>query len=223
MPILKRTKKPKKVAIVANGIITNLKFLQTQLELCDYIIACDGGLVYFLELDIVPDFIIGDFDSAEDIWLEKYAHVQKRKFPIEKDQTDLELAIFHADAIGASSIILLASLGGRIDHQLANIFIMKIALTQGMQIETVDENTKIKILGENFNSCSISKKDGETVSLLPLTVSATGITAKGLQYPLNNDKLFNCFSKGISNKIIGDFAQITIMDGTLLIVQTQNV
>ncbi len=90
----------------------------------DYLIAVDGGLRYFTPFDLVPDLIIGDLDSAdpEDVQRFKTQGVEVRQYPIEKNETDLELALLFAYSLHPESIWIVAALGGRLDQTLASIF-----------------------------------------------------------------------------------------------------
>ena len=82
----------KTALIVGNGeetakrIIENIKY--------DYLICADGGLEKVSNYGIIPDIIIGDFDSVDGNVLKQYeSKIPVKKFPSEKDFTDMELAV----------------------------------------------------------------------------------------------------------------------------------
>ena len=81
----------------------------------DFVIAADGGLVHTQKLNIVPNEILGDFDSLGHI--PEGANV----FPVEKDDTDAMLAVRRGLALGYQEFVLYGSLDGpRLEHTVAN-------------------------------------------------------------------------------------------------------
>ena len=219
---VKNVKKIIKAAIVANGEIGDHDFHKGILEESDYIIACDGGLRHCHILGVVPDCIIGDLDSIEELCppdiLEKYPNIPVLQFPAEKDQTDLELALDHACDKGADSIVILCGLGGRFDHQIANAHILAQPLKKGVQAELQDEDAKIMLID---NKCRLHKSDGILVSLLPLTTTVEGVITEGLKFPLKDESLQIGFARGVSNQITKEWADISVKAGLLLVVQTR--
>lgn len=98
----------------------------------EYIIAADSGLKYIDELGLVPDMILGDYDSVEDGLLDKYKSIDIKTYPKEKDYTDTHIAIINALKAGASVIYILGATGTRMDHTFTNICNMKAALDSGV-------------------------------------------------------------------------------------------
>ena len=222
-----------KVAVVVNGEPGGYGFVRYILEKSDYIIACDGGLRHCHVLGQVPNCIVGDLDSVNGLSftsdfdlnptnvlvsiLDIYRNVPILKYPTEKDQTDLELALDHACDKGADSIIILCGLGGRFDHQLANAHVLAQPLSRGVHAELRDEHTKIMLIKDK---CRLHKNDGSLVSLLPLTTTAEGIVTEGLQYPLKGESLSAGFARGVSNRIVNEWAEVSVRGGLLLLVQS---
>ena len=205
------------VFIIANGEMRDYNFSKTALADCDYILACDGGLRHCHAMNVLPSYIIGDMDSADQELLSYYKDVPLMRFVPEKDQTDLELAIEKACDLKADSIVILGGLGKRLDHQLANIHTLAQALEGGAAAEMWDENTKIRLINDY---CKINKNDGALVTLLPLTTTVESIVTKGLKYPLENEDLSVGYARGVSNEFTDTWAEITIKSGLLLVVQT---
>jgi len=200
-----------KTAIFANGEIQDYGFIQ-QLNY-DYIIACDGGLRHCHRLNIMPNYIVGDLDSAPAEILEQYQNVPVLKFPPEKDFTDLELAITHARESGATSLEILGGFGGRFDHQLANVHVLAQAKLPALMR---DKNIILQVVSD---SCNLHISDGVLISLIPLTSTVEGVTTEGLKYPLNEASLSVGFAIGVSNEIVGELASIRIKNGLLLVIQ----
>ena len=207
-----------KVAIFANGEMCSESFARTVLSNCDYVVACDGGLKYCHRLYVKPNCIVGDIDSADKSLLNKYQDVPVSRFPSEKDQTDLELAIAYACDIGATSIIVLGGLGKRFDHQLANAHVLAQALKRGVIAQLRDQFTCVQLINSH---CQLHKSDGSLVSLLPLTTTVDGIVTEGLQYPLRDESLSVGFARGVSNLITKELARVSLKNGMLLVVQTK--
>ena len=84
----------------------------------DYIIAADGGWQYCKQEGIVPDLLLGDFDSLAVV--PDFAHIHR--VPVEKDDSDMMLAIKDGLSHGQIEFHLYGGMGGvRSDHTLANI------------------------------------------------------------------------------------------------------
>jgi len=206
---------PTYIAIVANGEINDYPAAAAKLSAAGTIIACDGGLRHCPPLGIIPDYILGDFDSAPPKLLEQYrrAGVPALSFPSEKDETDLELAVAHALALDADTIILIGASGGRADHQLANIHVL--AQSGNIPMEMWDERTSIRLVRDKI---ILPREEYKTVSLIPLTTEVTGITTQGLKYALNNEVLRIGQTRGVSNEFAADIADVVVGDGMLLVV-----
>ncbi|MDD3226979.1 MAG: thiamine diphosphokinase, partial [Tissierellia bacterium] len=155
----------KTALIVGNGeeaaksIIEKLKY--------DYIICADGGLEKASNYGIVPDIIIGDFDSVDANVLKQYENrVLIEKFPSEKDFTDMELAVEFAVSKGYNNIILTGASGTRLDHTLGNIMLMEKYYKEGVNISIIDNNNEMKIISDNAE-LFIEYKEGYYISIIP--------------------------------------------------------
>lgn len=207
----------KQVLIVAGGPIQNE---QLQVELSaqpDLIIAADRGGDYLLELGVRPNVLIGDFDSISKTTLQKMGHhgVEVRSYPTNKDQTDLELAVDLALQSSASQIRILGALGDRMDHTFANVGLLLKTLGNKSEAHLLDQKHDIMLIDRRV---IIPRKLGWSISLIPLTVRVTGVTTKGLAYPLDGAVLNQKSTRGIHNEFISEQAIIEINRGRLLII-----
>lgn len=200
--------------IVANGELQANAHLQNIWERADLRIAADGGArnarLFLLH---APQVVIGDMDSVDAetrVWLEPH-RVEWIQHPRAKDETDLELALLHAQERGAEEITILGAFGGRVDHFLANVLL----LTQTRGLRIVDAASELWI-GKGDDG--IKGKKGDTVSLIPLDKVVEGITTNGLEYSLNDETLERGSTRGISNVMLGERASVISSYGTLLIV-----
>lgn len=186
-------------------------------------IAADGGTKNCLALGLTPDFIIGDMDSIDPgqrAALET-GHTVFQKFPQDKDQTDLELALHFAVGNKADEILLLGLLGGRLDQTLANLLLLSRPEWSKSRLVVVEGLDTAYILhgGENL---VIQGEAGDTISLLPLSPQVTGVTTQNLRWPLAEARLDFGSTLSISNEMTVSTAAIQIATGTLLVVHRVN-
>lgn len=177
----------------------------------DLIIACDGGFLSAKESGITPDIFVGDFDSVPRDLVVCPEII--RLYPV-KDMTDTQEAIDIAVMRGAKKITLLGALGGRIDHTLANIHLLKYAKEKGADVKIADADTYISLITDNAR---IPKKDGFCLSLIPLT-DCTGVSISGVYYPLDNADMPVGNPYGISNEFTESEAHISLKSGELLVI-----
>lgn len=187
-----------------------------QLKENRYIIAADGGIHHLNKLGIKPDITLGDFDSSDITDIPSYSKV----FPKEKDVTDMFIAINHAVESGHTEIEIYGGFGGmRIDHSFANIATLKYFAEKGIKIifhgnkQTV---TAISSLAKS--SISFDKNKKGYISVLSLTDKSEGVNLKGLKYTLDDYTLESGYPLGVSNEFIGSDSEISVGNGTLLIV-----
>ena len=173
-------------------------------------------------IDLRPHLLIGDLDSVSlsDVSELQAAGVEIRQYPVEKDETDLELALLAAVSAGYKSIWLVAALGGRLDQTLANINLLLLPELADRDVRLFDGMEEVFLIRDQV---TIHGQPGEIVSLIPLQGPVAGITTRGLQYPLKAETLYPERSRGISNRLLGKIARVQVESGTLLCIHTHNV
>lgn len=208
-----------RTVIFANGLFTDPQQVRRLLRPDDYLIAADGGARYCLRLGVRPHLAIGDFDSLETEYLAELqaAGVPLRRFPAEKDETDLELALSAAHEAGADEVIILGALGGRWDMTLSNMLLLAHSDFQQMYLSLVDGSQEIRLLSPG-RTWEIHGQPGDTVSLIPLQGDAEGITTHGLRYPLQDGVLRFGAARGVSNILLENPAQISLRKGLLVCI-----
>ena len=211
-----------RAVIFANGVIQEINLVKPLIGKKDLIVSADGGLRYIRSLGLIPDLVIGDLDSVsqDDIEFFEDKKIEILKFPIEKDQTDLEIALRELIKRGYRNILVIGALGGRIDQTLANLGLMSSLTNNDIRIELDDGQEHIMLVK---NHQVFFGKKGDTVSLIPQCSPAKGITTSGLRYPLNDESLFSGQTRGISNEMIGGKAEINIKLGTVLCIHTRKM
>lgn len=216
----KSKKSMNRILIFANGDLPDINKAYAILRDDDYIICADGGTRHASALDLKPALVIGDMDSAESSLLQKLQadDVPIERFPRDKNETDLELAIAKAIELAPKEIVIVAALGGRLDQTIANI-----ALLSNLQLATFDMRLDDGVDEIFFcrNQAEIHGRSGDVVSLIPWGGEVTGIQTQNLKWQLNDETLYPEKTRGISNEMTDDVAGIKISSGVLLIVHTR--
>ena len=188
------------------------------------IIAGDRGLEALYQLKIIPNHVVGDFDSVSPEILEFYRKQPQiifHAYRAEKDNTDTDIALKLAIQLKSSKITMLGALGKRMDHALANIHILKDALEANIPCQILDEHNRIYLI-DTEKTLEKDKVYGKYISLIPLTSTVEGLTLTGFKYPLNHYTLPIGTSLGISNEMIEDSAHVKMEKGILIVVESKD-
>ncbi len=185
----------------------------------DVIIAADGGSTNCLKLGLKPDVLIGDLDSLtqDQVRSLESSGTKVIRFPERKDYTDLELAVQYAIQEGGLDILILGALGQRWDQTLANLLLPAAAPFNNARIRLIDGRQEISLI-RSGQMLEVHGHPGDTFSLIPLSGDAAGITTQGLEYPLRDETLLFGATRGISNVLTRDTAQVYLEQGLLLAV-----
>jgi thiamine pyrophosphokinase len=209
-----------RVLIFANGRFGGLEEIEDVFDGDECVIAANGGTRHALAAGMMPHVVIGDLDSLD---ADERAHLvaagaQLIPFSPRKDETDLELALLHAVAAGATEIVVLAALGGRLDQTVANLLLLALPELSGTDVRVVDGPQTAYLIRPGTDALTIQGSPGDTVSLLPLSGNATGVIARGLEWSLDGETL--CFgrARGVSNMLKERQASIKLEAGLLLCV-----
>jgi len=177
----------------------------------DFVIAADAGYSHLALRGIIPELIVGDFDSLSVL----PEHDRILRSPTQKDYTDMALAVKEGLALGYTSFLLDGGLGGRLDHSFANIQLLANISQYGTGILLGRDFcvTAVKNGCVNFSSC-----ESGYISVFSADEEARGVSIKGLRYPLRDAVLKNDFSLGVSNEFVGKPATVCVSEGTLIIM-----
>lgn len=177
----------------------------------DFVIAADGGLRHTEKLGIVPQEILGDFDSLG------YTPTGANVFPVEKDDTDAMLAVRRGLELGYREFVLYGSVdGSRLDHTVANFQTLQFLADRGAVGYLVGKDFLITVVKDGGVAFPAGCRG--TVSVFCLGSDASGVTLEGLYYPLKNGTLTAGFPLGVSNHFTGDPARISVGRGSLLVL-----
>lgn len=208
--------------IIANGDAPTSETVQRWLRPHDCLIGADGGCRIALRLGLRLDYAIGDFDSLAEADLQQLQTlgVHLRRYPAQKDETDLELALQLAISLNASEIVVLGALGGRLDHAMANLMLLAMAGLDKIPVIIADATLEISAINARQAPMALTVKGniGDTLSLIPFGGDASGIVTQGLQYPLRSETLRVGPARGVSNVMTQAQAQIEVAEGLLLCI-----
>lgn len=180
------------------------------------VIAADGGYRHCVHLGIHPDVILGDFDSLG------YAPEGAQVFPVEKDDTDSMLAVRRGLSLGCNRFLIYGGLDGpRLDHTIANLQTLQFLADQGAQGIFVGKSSLATVI--SGGCVRFPARSEGLISVFCMGSDATGVTIQGLQYELSGGTLSAGFPLGVSNHFIGRSSEISVENGSLLIIYDRNI
>ncbi|HEY4600351.1 MAG TPA: thiamine diphosphokinase [Cerasibacillus sp.] len=211
------------IAIVANGPLKNIPPLSDYRKEVDIWIGADRGALTLIKHGISPKIAIGDFDSISDDEIEQIKNLANKVkiYPIEKDKTDLELAIDLAIAYNPKNIYLFGVTGGRLDHTIVNIQLLLTLLEHDIKGIIIDKQNILRITYPGKYSVSFHSAYPH-ISFLPLTKEITGLTLHGFYYPLKNQTVSFGSSLCISNKLTENKGTFSYETGILLVIKSRD-
>ena len=186
---------------------------QGPLPSADLIIAADGGADNAAALGLTVDLVIGDLDSVSSAAVARAKKVERH--PEDKDETDLELALSAAVAAGTGSVTVVGTLGGRVDHALANLLVAAGDRWANLRIDLRIDGAQAWVVRDHVE---VVAQVGDVVSLLAVGGRATGVTTTGLAWPLANAEVKPGVGLGLSNRMAAPKAEVVVNDGTLLVI-----
>ena len=195
-------------AVIFGAIGTEISYTPKE---SDLIIAADKGFKTLGKRNIVPDLILGDFDSLGSIPTGENVMV----LPIEKDDTDMAFAVKYALDKGIRQIFILGGIGKRLDHSFANIQLLSYIKRCGGRGFLLSDNEMLTVISDE--SIKLTGKAGQRVSVFSLSEKSMGVCERGFKYTLDNAELSNGFPLGVSNELAGERGEISVSSGELLI------
>ncbi|MBR4904296.1 MAG: thiamine diphosphokinase [Selenomonadaceae bacterium] len=181
------------------------------------IFCIDKGIELCKACEVTPNFLIGDFDSANQSAVEwaRKKNIPVEQYPADKDFTDTQLALRRAEEIfGEHVAILTGVFGGRFDHLYSTIF---TCAALNKKIFLADEREIIFYLrGGESTEIKFFKKP-LAVSLLPITKICAGVKTENLHWELEGATLTQTFPNAVSNRADSDKIFIGVDKGTLAV------
>ena len=184
----------------------------------DHIIAVDRGIDACLQSNLIPELLIGDLDSAriDSINRARSERIPIEQFPVDKDFTDLQLALKKIEGINPSDpispinpinpiAVITGAFGGRVDHLYANIF------------SCAHSNVRTILADQSEIMCFVRPDTPITLSLLPITEVCSGVSIDGVHWSLEHAALRQSFPNAISNRVENKSVNVSISEGILAV------
>jgi thiamine pyrophosphokinase len=209
----------KKAIVFSGAEIKDYSIIKKHINNYDFVACADCGITHCIELNLNVNLWVGDFDSTKfnDFAGSPYLKsAEIIRLNPQKDDTDTEHIIDALVDAGYEDITLFGALGTRLDHSLANVYLMEKAFLKGATLTIINENNILHYV--NNSTIEINKSDYKYVSVLPL--DAVRVSNQGFFYPLNDEVLYRASSRGISNEISGKRGTITVSDGSALVIES---
>ena len=210
-----------RVVIFVNGSLPDPERVRPLLRPDDILIGADGGTHHLLALGLRPHEVVGDLDSLPPSLVEtlQAQGTAVYRYPRDKDETDLELALRHALAHRPRAIRVVGALGQRLDQTLANVALLAAPWLEGIDVRLDDGVEEVLLVR---SEATIEGLPGETVSLIPWGMPVEGVTTEGLRWPLWEETLYPDRTRGISNELTGPQAHVCIRSGLLIVVHRRS-
>lgn len=205
--------------VFVNSPPENPHKLLRHLQSSDHIVCADGGANIAARIGVTPHVILGDMDSVDPALLTRLQAQGSliKKFPRDKDKTDLELCLDYSLEAGASKILLLSPFGGRLDHLLGNIMLLLLPQYENLSFCLADGEVQAHLV-RHGQAAQVSGALGDTLSIIPLSQTCRGATLKGTQYPLIGETLVLGSSRTLSNVLTSSVAQFSLESGHALLL-----
>jgi thiamine pyrophosphokinase len=183
----------------------------------ELVVAADSGLLHAWAAGRRVDVLVGDFDSvtAADVEKAAAAGAEIRRHPAAKDETDLELALAVARARGVTDVVVVGGHGGRMDHLLANAFLLASPSWAPLRVGARFGDADITVVRDQS---TLEGCVGALCSLLPVGGPALGVRTEGLRFPLRDEDLHPSSTRGVSNEFLEPRATVSLREGVLLAV-----
>ena len=193
-------------------------FLRPYLEDGEWVVICaDGGLRSARDAGLRPDYQIGDWDSGG----APEPGVPCVTLPVEKDMTDLQAAAEQALGMGCRELLLCGCTGGRLDHTASNLVLLEWIAGRGGRPLMVDEDNEVRFLEGPVELRLANRPPYRYLSLIPLARTLTGVTLRGLKYPLTDARLTRGDTLSVSNEPQGSEMTVSLASGRALLIRSQ--
>ena len=178
------------------------------------VIAADAGAELAGAAGLEVDLLVGDLDSVSAEILAGISDVERHA--VEKEASDLELALMAALELEPDRILVVGSAGGRLDHLLGSVLVLAADAFAGVQVDAQLGPAALHVIrGER----TLLGEPGELISLFAVHGAARGVITKGLVYRLSGETLEPGSSRGLSNVFAAGEARIGLERGVLLAVR----
>jgi thiamine pyrophosphokinase len=184
------------------------------------VVAADSGLDLARRLSVDVGLVVGDFDSADPAGLAAAAAAGSvlERHPVDKDATDLELALDAVLRLGRAPVRIVGGAGwDRLDHLLANVLLVASPRYAPLRLCWWVKGAEISPVHDRLE---LAGAPGDLVTLLAVGGPATGVTTTGLRWPLLEETLTPGSTRGVSNELAAASATVSVKTGVLVAIHT---
>lgn len=208
-----------KAVVIAGGSPPSIELLKDELRQPCILICADSGANCLFDYNIFADYLIGDFDSIkpEALLFFQNSECIIEKHPIEKDDTDTQLALLKAVELEVKSIVFLGCTGSRLDHTFGNIGLLIQCINLGIQACIRDDKNTIWLTDKPI---AILGKAGEYFSLLAYGDDVKGLSIQGAKYNLQSYDLRLGSNLTLSNEFVENKVDVIFSNGILLVTKS---
>jgi thiamine pyrophosphokinase len=185
------------------------------------VVAADSGLDLARRLGVAVDLVVGDFDSADPagVAAATAAGARLERHPVDKDATDLELALDTVLRLGRSPVLVVGGAGwDRLDHLVANVLLVASPRYAPLRLSWW---VKGAVVAPVHGRLELAGAPGDLITLLAVTGPSTGVTTTGLRWPLLGETLTPGSTRGVSNELAAAGATISVESGVLVTIHTR--
>ena len=177
----------------------------------EVVIAADKGYEFALKQGIIPEIVIGDFDSST-----MPTNLNVLKLNVEKNETDGQEALAYAIKKGYDEIAIYGISGGRLDHEMGNLSLLKSGEEQGVSM--VGKEYDVDIYFKSKGKYAFKTQKGKEFSIITFMEDSIISNGIGVKYPIDNLHLSsNSLGRAISNVAIEDEISFEVLEGGVLI------
>ena len=167
----------KNVSVILNGQMPTDDTIINQITNSDYIIAVDGSANKLFDLKIIPDVIIGDLDSLQNI---KNKDIELVKTP-NQNKTDFRKTLEWCIEKNILNISIFGISGESEDHFLGNYY----TLSDFGEKISWKAFTDFSVISPCMGNKKFESFKGQKVSLFCMKGSST-VNSENLEYPLQS-------------------------------------
>ena len=184
----------------------------------DLILAADAGFLTAQRMGVTPTVLLGDFDSLGEPDVPDGTELIR--VPAEKDDTDTQLAVRVALERGATELVIVGGLSGRVDHTLSSLAILEDLNRRHIPAILTDGKNRVRFVRNS--GALIARSKFRYLSLIAADPTVKGVSVDGCKYPLKNAKLSRLDQYAVSNEITGNCALVEIRRGGVWVVESMD-
>ena len=210
----------KKAFIYTGGTVYD-EYVAERPEPNDLIIAADAGFLTAQRMGVEVDVLLGDFDT---LGVENIPEgIECLRVPAEKNDTDTQLAVQVALERGATEIVIVGGLSGRVDHTLSSLAILEYLWERKeRRVYTIFTDGKNRARFIRNSGVILAREHYRFFSLIAADEKVKGVTLEGCKYPLKNGQILRTHQWAVSNEIVGNCALIEIKRGGVWVIESMD-